>query len=154
MSSIPVDVARTGEHQFVATNGRGGEVSIGRDGAPHAFTPGELLLAAIAGCSALTSENLLTRRLGAGAALGVHADRTKDADDPNTFSSVRVSFDVDLSKVDDPGEREKLVNAVHRAIERACTVSRSVERGTPIHVELPASAQPPGPAQPQGPAQE
>ena len=133
----PVEVRRVSEHSFVATNGRGGEVAIGRDGVVDGFTPGELLLAAIAGCSGLTSENLLVRRLGDDASLAFHADRTKEPDDPHTFSSVQVTADLDLSVLPDD-ERAKLVDAVHRAIERACTVSRTVERGTPVHLDIEA----------------
>lgn len=86
MSATPVEVTRTGEHTFTATNPRGARVAIGRDDAPDAFTPGELLLAAIAGCSAVTSENLLVRRIGEDASLRVHADRSKDPADPNQFT--------------------------------------------------------------------
>lgn len=136
MPGTPVEVHRTGEHTFTASNGRGGEVTIGRDGAPDAFTPGELLLAAIAGCSAVTSENLLVRRAGQDADIAVHADRDKTAEDPNKFSEVTVRFDVDLGAVE-AGDRAKLLDAVERAIERYCTVSRSVAEGTSISLELP-----------------
>ena len=61
MSGTPVEVTRTGQHAFMAVNPRGGKVAIGREDAADSFTPGELLLAAIAGCSALTGENLLVR---------------------------------------------------------------------------------------------
>lgn len=137
MSSTPVEIHRDGSHRFTASNGRGGEVAIGRDDTPEAFTPGELLLAAIAGCSAVTTENLLVRRMGDDADLAVHADRDKDPEDPHRFSSVRVSFDIDLSEVQDASERERLVDAAERAVARFCTVSRSVEEGTPIHLHIP-----------------
>ncbi|MCI2423549.1 OsmC family protein [Saccharopolyspora sp. K220] len=134
MSSTPVEVTRTGQHTFTATNPRGAEVTIGRDGAPEAFTPGELLLAAIAGCSAVTSENLLVRRLGEDAKITVHADRTKTPEDKHKFASVQVEFNVDLSGIEDA---DQVVEAVQRAIEKYCTVSRSVEEGTPIELTLP-----------------
>lgn len=137
MSSTPVEVRRTDQHRFSATNDRGAEVAIGRDGAAGAFTPGELLLAAIAGCSAVTSESLLIRRLGEEASIRVHADRTKSEDEPNKFASVQVSFDVDLGAIEDPEERKKATEAVRRAIERFCTVSRTVEEGAPIDLTLP-----------------
>ncbi len=137
MSSTPVEVRRSGDHRYTASNGRGGSVEISTDGVPDAFTPGELLLAAIAGCSGLTGENLLTRRLGDSAGVTVHADRTKDPEDPKKFSSVQVSFDVDLSSIGDDGERTKLLDAVERAIDRSCTVSRSVQESTPITLTLP-----------------
>lgn len=49
---------------------------------------------------------------------------------------MQVTFDVDLDAVD-PEQRAKLSDAVQRAIERYCTVSRSVESGTPIELEPP-----------------
>ncbi|RKT86657.1 Uncharacterized OsmC-related protein [Saccharopolyspora antimicrobica] len=136
MSSTPVEVTRTGQHTFLATNPRGAQVAIGREDAPEAFTPGELLLAAIAACSAVTSENLLVRRLGEDAELTVHADRTKVPEDKHKFARVQVGFDVDLSAVEGE-DRTKLLEAVERAITKYCTVSRSVEEGTPIDLTLP-----------------
>ena len=50
-SKRSVVVERTSTGQFIATNPRGGTVRFGTDGG-DAFTPVELLLAAIGGCSA------------------------------------------------------------------------------------------------------
>jgi uncharacterized OsmC-like protein len=136
MSGTPVEVSRSGEHRFVATNERGASVEIGRDGAEGAFTPGELLLAAVAGCSAVTSENLLIRRLGEHASLTVRADRTKNPEDEHKFAAIQAAFDVDLSAIPED-DRAKLVAAVERAVEKYCTVSRSVEESTPIELSLP-----------------
>ncbi|MDI2027365.1 OsmC family protein [Saccharopolyspora sp. TS4A08] len=135
MSSTPVEVTRTGEHTFTATNSRGAEVAVGRDGAPGAFTPGELLLAAVAACSAVTSENLFVRRIGEDAKLVAHADRTKNPGDDHKFAEIQVSLEADLDDVDN---RDKLLSAVRRAIENYCTVSRSVEESTPITLTLPS----------------
>ncbi|TWG08303.1 OsmC family protein [Saccharopolyspora dendranthemae] len=134
MSSTPVEVTRTGEHTFTATNSRGAEVAVGRDGAPGAFTPGELLLAAVAACSAVTSENLFVRRIGEDGELVARADRTKTPEDEHKFAEIQVSLEADLEGVED---RDKLMNAVQRAIEKYCTVSRSVEESTPIDLTLP-----------------
>src|SRR5674536_147629 len=56
-----VTVERTSAGTFVARNRRGGEVrfSTGDDGG---FSPVELLLAAIAGCSSIDVDTLVTRR--------------------------------------------------------------------------------------------
>lgn len=134
-SSTPVEVRRSGEHTFVATNGRGGEVTIGRDGVLDGFTPGELLLAAIAGCAGVTAETLITRRVGEDAEVVVRADRTKPEDDPHIFDGVQTRFDLDLSALD-AEERTKLVELVHRAIEKNCTVSRTVVKGAPVSIEV------------------
>ncbi|SDK15925.1 Uncharacterized OsmC-related protein [Actinopolyspora mzabensis] len=137
MSSSPVEVTRTGASRFTASNDRGGTVEIAAGGMPDAFTPGELLLAAIAGCAQLTGQNLLVRRLGEDTPITARAERTVSEQDPATFESVGVSFEMDLSAITDEAERTKLVEAVQRAIGRHCTVSRSVERGTPITFTLP-----------------
>ena len=46
-----VEIARIGPARFKATNARGGETFFGTGGEDPDFTPVELLLAAIAGCS-------------------------------------------------------------------------------------------------------
>lgn len=137
MSSTPVEVRREGAHSFVATNHRGGRVAIGSDTAEGSFTPGELLLAAVAACSAVTGENLVTRRLGDDAALTATADRDKDPADPHRFTAIRVALDFAADAIEDAEERTRLVSAIERAIGRACTVSRSVEGGTSISLSLP-----------------
>ncbi|MBQ0926515.1 MULTISPECIES: OsmC family protein [Saccharopolyspora] len=134
MSSTPVEVTRTGEHTFTATNSRGAEVAVGRDGAPGAFTPGELLLAAVAACSVVTSENLFVRRIGEDARLVARADRTKNPEDEHKFAEIQVALEAELDGVEN---RDKLLDAVQRAIEKYCTVSRSVEESTPINLTLP-----------------
>lgn len=132
----PVEVTRSGEHLFTASNSRGGRVTIGREGMADSFTPGELLLAAIAGCSGITAENLLVRRLGEEAEITFHADRQKNPADQHKFAAVQVSLRAALEEIDDPAERDKLIDAVGRAIGKYCTVSRSVEESTPVHLDL------------------
>jgi len=135
MSSTPVSVTRTGPQSFTAENPRGARVHIGPDTAEGVFTPGELLLAAAAGCVGLTSERLLLRRVGEDAALELRADRTKEAEDAHEFASVDIDLDVDLSGLDE-AQRTAVVQAVHNAVEKLCTVSRTLERGVPVTVHL------------------
>lgn len=132
----PVRVTRSGEHWFTAVNERGAAVDIGREGMSGSFTPGELLLAAVAGCSAVTTENLLVRRLGADAEIAVDADRTKSAADKHRFATVETQLHAALDQIDDTEERAKIVAAVHRAIGKYCTVSRTVEQSTPVHLDV------------------
>lgn len=136
MSGTPVTVTRTAPHTFVAESPRGGRVRVATDDEPDAFTPGELLLAAAAACAGLTAEGPLVRRVGQEGAVVLHADRTKPDDDPHIFASVDVSFDVDLSALGDE-ERDALLTAADRAIERLCTVTRTLRRGVPVAVHLP-----------------
>ena len=56
-----VGLTKIGEGRFKATNDRGGETFMGAGGDDPDFTPVELLLAAIAGCSAIDVD-LITRK--------------------------------------------------------------------------------------------
>ena len=135
MSSTPVELLRTGEGAFVATNPRGAQVRVGPLSAEGAFTPGELLLVAAAGCAGITSEQLIVRRVGTQASFRVRADRTKDESSPHEFASVDVGLDVDLSGLDE-AQRETLQRTVRQAIERLCTVSRTLEKGVPVTLTI------------------
>lgn len=133
---MTLEVERTGEHAFVGRNGRGAEVRLGRKGAEGAFSPAELLQIAAAGCSAVTAEELITRRIGEDAKfrVAVSADRREGASE---LDAVHVAFDVDVSTLTSD-QREALAGAVDRAIERLCTVSRTLKKGIPVTEEFPA----------------
>ncbi|MGW4132212.1 OsmC family protein [Amycolatopsis japonica] len=132
---MSLEVQRDGEHRFIGRNERGAEVVIGRKGAEGAFSPAELLQIAAAGCSAVTAENLITRRIGEDSKfrVGVTADRREDASE---LDAVHVAFDVDVSSLP-ASDREALAAAVDRAIERLCTVSRTLKKGIPVTESFP-----------------
>jgi len=125
---VTLEVRREGEHEFTGRNERGATVRLGRKGAPEAFSPVELLQIAVAGCAAVTAEELITRRTGPELRATVAADRHEGAAERD---AVHVRFDVDLSELG-ADERATLVAAVNRAIERLCTVSRTLEKGVPV----------------------
>lgn len=131
MSSTPVEVTRTGTRTFEASNPRGARALVGPETAEGVFTPGELLLAAVAACVGVTTENLVVRRAGEDAPFRVHADRTKESDDAHEFATVTADLDVDLSALDDE-QRAALATAVERAVEKLCTVSRTLKKGVPV----------------------
>ncbi|RSD13711.1 OsmC family protein [Amycolatopsis eburnea] len=130
-----LEVQRDGQHAFVGRNDRGAEVRLGRAGAEGAFSPAELLQIAAAGCSAVTAEQLITRRVGEDAKfrVTVSADRREGASE---LDAVHVAFDVDVSTLA-AEEREALAGAVDRAIERLCTVSRTLKKGIPVTESFP-----------------
>ncbi|MFI5587721.1 OsmC family protein [Amycolatopsis sp. NPDC051758] len=130
-----LEVQRDGRHSFVGRNERGAEVRLGRTGAEGAFSPAELLQIAAAGCSAVTAEELITRRVGEDAKfrVTVNADRREGASE---LDAVHVAFDVDVSTLA-ADQREALAGAVDRAIERLCTVSRTLKKGIPVTEEFP-----------------
>ncbi|MEU7782943.1 OsmC family protein [Amycolatopsis sp. NPDC049159] len=130
-----LEVQRDGKHAFVGRNDRGAEVRLGRAGAEGAFSPAELLQIAAAGCSAVTAEELITRRIGEDSKfrVSVTADRREGASE---LDAVHVVFDVDVSTLA-ADQREALAGAVDRAIERLCTVSRTLKKGIPVTEEFP-----------------
>ncbi|MGK3206495.1 OsmC family protein [Amycolatopsis sp. MEPSY49] len=132
-----LEVQRDGQHSFVGRNDRGAEVRLGRTGAEGAFSPAELLQIAAAGCSAVTAEELITRRVGEDAKfrVTVSADRREGASE---LDAVHVAFDVDVSTLG-ADQREALAGAVDRAIERLCTVSRTLKKGIPVTEEFPTA---------------
>ncbi|WP_326565706.1 OsmC family protein [Amycolatopsis rhabdoformis] len=134
---MTLEVQREGEHDFVGRNERGAQVRIGRRGAEGSFSPAELLQIAAAGCSAVTAENLITRRVGEDSkfSVSVTADRREGASE---LDGVHMAFDVDVSSLD-AAQREALATAVDRAIDRLCTVSRTLKKAIPVTETFPTA---------------
>jgi len=132
---MTLEVQRDGKHSFVGRNERGAEVRVGRAGAEGAFSPSELLQIAAAGCSAVTAEELITRRVGEDSKfrVTVSADRREGASE---LDAVHVAFDLDVSGLGE-SQREALAGAVDRAIERLCTVRRTLVKGIPVTESFP-----------------
>ncbi|GIF04979.1 OsmC family protein [Actinoplanes siamensis] len=131
---MDLTVERAGPHDFIARNGRGATVRVGRTGAPGAFTPGELLQLAAAACAAITTEELVTRRAGPDARIVAEVDHERAAG-AREYQALRVRLRADLSFLDD-STRERVVHAMRIAVERQCTVSRTVERGAPVRLTI------------------
>ncbi|GAA4532821.1 OsmC family protein [Amycolatopsis samaneae] len=134
---MALEVQREGKHVFVGRNERGADVKVGRKGQEGVFSPAELLQIAAAGCAAVTAEELITRRVGEDSKfrVGVTADRREDAWE---LDAVHVAFDVDVSVLD-ADQRAALAGAVDRAIERLCTVSRTLKKGIPVTESFPGA---------------
>ncbi|HEX6342612.1 OsmC family protein [Umezawaea sp.] len=127
-----VEVRREGQHVFVASNGRGAEVRIGRKDQDGSFSPVELLLAAAAGCVAVTAETALTRRVGEFTA---HAEHVS-VEGAHELTTVPVSLDYDLSGLDE-AQRAALEVVVRRAVEQLCTVTRTLKASATTPLTLP-----------------
>ncbi|MFG1606775.1 OsmC family protein [Actinoplanes sp. NPDC049265] len=129
-------VERVGTHTWIGRNERGAEVRIGTDEVAGAFSPGELLQLAVASCSTVTIEDMVVRRSGPDARVNATVDRDR-APGTHEYQRISVTLDVDLAGLDDT-ERGRVVKALRTAVERECTVSRTVEQGTPIDLEIVA----------------
>lgn len=126
-----VELARTGDQAFVATNKRGGTLSIGGEDAD--FTPVELLLVAIAGCSALDIDAITAKRATPDR-LDVRAEGHKIRDEQgNRMVDLRLLLDVAFPEGEGgDAAREFLPRAIEMTRDRLCTVSRTVAVGAPV----------------------
>ncbi len=127
-----VTVERIASGRFAALNQRGGKVSFGT-GTDADFTPTELLLAAIGGCTAIDVDILTSRRAESESFyVDLDADKIRD-DEGNRLTDITVTFRVSFPAGEDgDAAREVLPQAVQRSHDRLCTVGRTVELGTPI----------------------
>ncbi len=131
-----VELSRLRKARFLARNPRGGELEFG-EGDDEAFSPIELLLAGIAGCTAIDVDYITAKRAEADRfEVTIDADKMRD-DQGNRLTDIVVRFSVQFPDTEGGAEaREKLPSAVQRSHDRLCTVSRTVEVGTPVTVEI------------------
>ncbi|HZC70875.1 MAG TPA: OsmC family protein [Jatrophihabitans sp.] len=131
-----VKIERVAEHKFRATNVRGGTLSFG-EGADADFSPVDLLLTAIAGCTALDVEYITGKRADPESfRAAIRADKVRD-DDGNHLVNLELRFDIAFpSGAGGDAAREVLPSALQRSHDRLCTVARTVELGTPVEVQL------------------
>jgi len=125
---------RTGEREWIATNDRGGVVKVGDAKAADVFSPGELLVLALATCGALSADHRLTHALGDDLTATLEAEPIRDRQN-NRYTGITARIGVDLSALDDAA-RERLDDLVAAAIERSCTVGRTLATGTPTTVTV------------------
>src|SRR4051812_5880236 len=131
-----VEIERVALHRFRARNVRGGTLDFG-DGADPDFTPVELLLVAIAGCTGLDVEYIAGKRAEPLVfRTPVRADKVR-TEHGNQLTNIEVRFEVEFpaSEAGDAA-REILPTAAQRSHDRVCTVSRTVELGTPVRAYL------------------
>jgi len=129
-------VERIAAGQFAAVNSRGGRIVFGT-GADEQFTPTELLLIAIGGCTAIDIDIIATRRAEPESfEIVVDADKVRD-ENGNHLANVEVTYRVTFP-AGEAGDnaREVLPEAVRKSHERLCTVGRTVELQTPITTRI------------------
>ncbi|MEZ0066289.1 putative redox protein [Streptacidiphilus sp. MAP12-20] len=127
-----VRIERTSAGRYTATNVRGGELTFGSTGDAD-FTPVELLLAAIGGCTAIDADIATTRHAEpTGFTVTVTGDKVSD-DLGQHMTNLAVSFQVTFPD-GEAGDRARAIlpRAVKTSHDRLCTVSRTVEIGTPV----------------------
>ncbi|MEV6522976.1 OsmC family protein [Longispora sp. NPDC051575] len=129
-----VNVERTDDGGFFATNDRGARVAIGGADDEGVFSPVELLLAALGGCEIVTVEPLTAKRGHRLVRLAVRVDAEKV--EPTKLGPVTATYEIELP----PGDEEAagVFEAVaHRVHEKYCTVGRALREPTETIQILP-----------------
>lgn len=131
-----IELSRMGDGRYKAVNRRGGVLPIGSGDDPD-FSPVELLLAAIAGCSAIDVD-LITGKRAQPVSFDVRAEGDKIRDEQgNHLTNLKVTFDVVFPEGEEgDAARAVLPRSIAQSRDRLCTVSRTVAIGEPIEYEL------------------
>jgi uncharacterized OsmC-like protein len=134
-----VELTRTATARYTVRNAAGAELEFGHG--EGLLSPVELLLAAIAGCSAIDVDTV-TARSAEPTSFKVSATGHKVVEDgANRLDGLHLSFNVIF-----PGtaEGQKAAGMVERLVdlshEKYCTVSRTVEHGTAVSNEIHVAA--------------
>ena len=127
-----VSIERVSAGRFTARNDRGGQIAFGTGGGAG-FTPVELLLAALGGCTAIDVDILTSRRAEPETfGVDVGADKVRDSAG-NHLADIEVTFRV-VFPAGEAGDaaRTVLPDAVRQSHGRLCMVSRTIELGIPV----------------------
>lgn len=131
-----VSIERDAAGKYTVTNDRGGTITVG-SGSDGEFTPVELLLTAIGACTAVDVDVLTSRRAEPTAfTVEVGAEKIRDSLG-SRLTDIAVTFHVAFPEGEGgDAARELLPGAVRRSHDSLCTVSKTVELGTPVKSEI------------------
>jgi len=132
-----VDITRISKGLYEATNRHGVKMVFGHDNTEN-FSAVELLLTAIAGCSGTDVDFITSKRSEPSSfKLHVSGDKVRDETGKNHVTNISVPFDIPFPEGEEgDAARSVLERSVHQSHDRLCSVSQTVERGTPIKVEI------------------
>ena len=131
-----VNLSRLSQHHFEATNSRGGSLSFGRKWSGE-FTPVELLLVAIAGCTAMDVDAITVKRSEPDRFQVECSGQTTKSSHGNHVTDIHVNFDVEFPDTDEGRAAvDVLEKAIRKSHDRLCTVTRTVELATPVDARL------------------
>ncbi len=128
-----VELTRQELGRYEIRNARGGTMTIG-DGSTDDFTPVELLLAALAGCSSVDVDHITSRRAEPESFTVVaEGDKVSTPEDGNHLSDLRVTFSLGFPEgPEGDSARTAFPRSVAQSRDRLCTVSRTVQIGVPV----------------------
>lgn len=127
-----LNLTQIGAGRFKAVNARGGVLPVGSGQDPD-FTPVELLLAGLAGCTAI-DVGLITGKRAQPDSFDIHVEGHKVRDDGGSHL-VDLSVTVDIRFPEGAAgdaARDVLPRAIQQSADRLCTVGRTLQLGTTI----------------------
>jgi putative redox protein len=135
-SNRAVRITRTADNRYTVANKRGGRLTMAGGDGPD-FTPVELLLAAIGGCTAIDVD-VLTSRRAQPTEFRVTVDAEKARiDGANCLTDITVTFRIRFPEGEGGDKaRALLPDAVQMSHDRLCTVGVTVQRATPIEARI------------------
>jgi uncharacterized OsmC-like protein len=128
-----VTLQRTSLGHYEVRNVRGGTVTVGNgDGVD--FTPVELLLAALGSCTSADVDYIISKRAEPDSFTAhVTGDKVRDEAGSNRLVNLAIELGATFPEGAAGDEaREALPRAAKMSHDRLCTVSRTIELGTPI----------------------
>ena len=127
---MPVSARWTaGGLQFEASDDRGHRITADQQpplGADRGFSPPDLLLAALCGCTGASAVSLLQKMRQPLTSLTVSAEGDRQPDWPKAFTEIRLHYQVQGDRPFDEGLVRK---AVELATYRYCAVGATIELG-------------------------
>ena len=124
-----VMIERISNSHYTVTNARGGTITVGTADSAD-FSPVELLLTAIGACTARRAEpDSFT--------VAVDAEKLRDERGRSSLTDIAVTFRIRFPDGEGGDKaRALLPDAVQRSHDQLCTVSRTVELGTPVATRI------------------
>lgn len=133
-----VTITRPEAGRYVATNARGSRIEFGSGAAGvDEFTPVELLLAAIAGCTGIDVDLITSRRAEPDSfEIVAAAEKIRD-EQGNRLTDIELTFRLTFPDGEaGDAARAVLPEAVKRSHDRLCTVGRTVEVASPVATRI------------------
>ena len=131
-----VDLQRLSKGRYRATNKHGDTIVVG-EGGDGTFTPVELLLTAMAACSAIDVDYIVSKRAEP-ESFRLRAEATKVRDEGgNHLSDIVITFDAEFEPTDaGKAAQDVFPRAIDQSNDRLCTVSRTVQLGAPVETRI------------------
>lgn len=136
-----VELERIEKGRYRTHNARGGSITIGT-GEDADFTPVELLLAAIGGCSAVDVDLITSKRAEPDSfRVTTSGDKVRD-EWGNRMQNLELTFAVRFPNGEQgDAARSVLPRSIAQSHDRLCTVSRTVEVPSPVTTRIEDAAE-------------